>query len=127
MLLGTPTLSLVGAVGAALTLGARRGGVLIPLLVLPLYVPALIFRVGATDAALFGLAARPHLLLLGAELLVMLVVTPLAGAAALRQALEWASECFPPALGAAGWASLVAHWWPIGRSEEHTSELQSLM
>src|SRR3546814_18266797 len=66
MLLGTPTLSLVGAVGAALTLGARRGGVLIPLLVLPLYVPALIFGVGATDAALFGLAARPHLLLLGA-------------------------------------------------------------
>src|SRR3546814_7751487 len=49
MLLGTPTLSLVGAVGAALTLGARRGGVLIPLLVLPLYVPALIFGVGAPD------------------------------------------------------------------------------
>src|SRR3546814_11056873 len=72
MLLGTPTLSLVGAVGAALTLGARRGGVLIPLLVLPLYVPALIFGVGATDAALFGISARPHLLLLGALLLVML-------------------------------------------------------
>lgn len=88
MLLGTPTLSLVGAVGAALTLGARRGGVLIPLLVLPLYVPALIFGVGATDAALQGLAVRPHLLLLGAVLLVMLVVTPLAGAAALREALE---------------------------------------
>ncbi|GAB4392951.1 MAG: heme exporter protein CcmB [Kiloniellaceae bacterium] len=88
MALGTPTLSLVGAVGAALTLGARRGGVLIPLLVLPLYVPALIFGVGATDAALMGVAARPHLLLLGAVLLVMLVVTPLAGAAALRQALE---------------------------------------
>ncbi len=88
MLLGTPTLSLVGAVGAALTLGARRGGVLIPLLVLPLYVPALIFGVGATDAALMGMAVRPHLLLLGAVLLVMLIVTPLAGAAALRQALE---------------------------------------
>ncbi|WP_193366961.1 heme exporter protein CcmB [Pelagibius marinus] len=88
MLLGTPTLSLVGAVGAALTLGARRGGVLIPLLVLPLYVPALIFGVGATDAALLGLTARPHLLLLGAVLLVMLVITPLAGAAALRQAIE---------------------------------------
>lgn len=88
MLLGTPTLSLVGAVGAALTLGARRGGVLIPLLVLPLYVPALIFGVGATDAALQGLAARPHLLLLGAVLLAMLVVAPLAAAAALRQAGE---------------------------------------
>ena len=88
MLLGTPSLSLIGAVGAALTLGARRGGVLIPLLVLPLYIPALIFGVSATDAALQGFAARPHLLLLGAVLLVMLVITPLAGAAALRQALE---------------------------------------
>jgi heme exporter protein B len=88
MLLGTPTLSLIGAVGAALTLGARRGGVLIPLLVLPLYIPALIFGVGAVDAALQGFPARPHLLLLGAVLLVMLVITPLAGAAALRQALE---------------------------------------
>ncbi len=88
MLLGTPSLSLIGAVGAALTLGARRGGVLIPLLVLPLYIPALICGVGATDAALQGCAARPHLLLLGAVLLVMLVITPLAGAAALRQALE---------------------------------------
>src|SRR3546814_11014757 len=81
MLLGTPTLSLVGAVGAALTLGARRGGVLIPLLVLPLYVPALIFGVGATDAALQGLTARPHLLLLGAVLLAMLEI----GRAACRE------------------------------------------
>ncbi len=88
MLLGTPVLSLIGAIGAALTLGARRGGVLIPLLVLPLYVPALIFGVGATEAALVGLSARPDLMLLGALLLVMLVITPLAGAAALRQALE---------------------------------------
>ncbi len=88
MLLGTPVLSLIGAVGAALTLGARRGGVLIPLLVLPLYIPALIFGVGATEAALVGLSARPDLLFLGALLLVMLVITPLAGAAALRQALE---------------------------------------
>ncbi|NIA72229.1 heme exporter protein CcmB [Pelagibius litoralis] len=88
MLLGTPILSLIGAIGAALTLGARRGGVLIPLLVLPLYIPALIFGVGATDAALAGLSARPDLMLLAALLLVMLVITPLAGAAALRQALE---------------------------------------
>lgn len=86
--LGTPVLSLIGAVGAALTLGARRGGVLIPLLVLPLYIPALIFGVGATEAALAELSARPNLLLLGALLLVMLVIAPLAGAAALRQALE---------------------------------------
>lgn len=88
MLLGTPVLSLIGAVGAALTLGARRGGVLIPLLVLPLYVPALIFGVGATEAALADLSARANLLFLGALLLVMLLVTPLAAAAALRQALE---------------------------------------
>ncbi len=88
MLLGTPVLSLIGAVGAALTLGARRGGVLIPLLVLPLYIPPLIFGVGATESALSGLSARPDLLLLGALLLVMLLVAPLAAAAALRQALE---------------------------------------
>lgn len=88
MALGTPTLSLIGAIGAALTLGARRGGVLIPLLVLPLYVPALIFGVAATDAALAGLSAKPHLLFLGALLLVMLFVAPWAGAIALRQALE---------------------------------------
>ncbi len=86
MALGTPSLSLVGAVGAALALGARRGGVLIPLLVLPLYVPALIFGVGATDAALVDLSAKPHLLLLAALLLVMLLVSPLAAAAALRRA-----------------------------------------
>jgi len=88
MLLGSPSLSLIGAIGAALVLGARRGGVLIPLLVLPLNVPVLIFGVGAVDAALAGLNARPHLLFLGAILLVFLVVTPLAGAAALRQAAE---------------------------------------
>lgn len=88
MLLGTPSLSLLGAFGAALTLGARRGGVLIPLLVLPFCVPVLILGVAAIDAALTGLPARPHLLLLAAVFLVMLVIAPLAGAAALRQALE---------------------------------------
>jgi heme exporter protein B len=88
MLLGTPSLSLIGAIGAALTLGARRGGVLVPLLVLPLYVPVLIFGVLAVDAALAGQAARPHLLLLGAVLLAALVLAPLAAAAALRQAVE---------------------------------------
>lgn len=88
MALGTPSLSLFGAVGAALTLGARRGGVLIPLLVLPLNIPVLIFGVAAVDANLAGLSARPHLLLLAALLLVTLFVAPLAAAAALRQALE---------------------------------------
>ena len=86
--LGSPSLSLIGAVGAALTLGARRGGVLIPLLVLPLNIPVLIFGVAAIDAELAGLSARPHLLFLGALFLVTLVTAPLAGAAALRQALE---------------------------------------
>ena len=88
MALGSPSLSLIGAVGAALTLGARRGGVLIPLLVLPLNIPVLIFGVAAIDAELAGLSARPHLLFLGALFLVSLVTAPLAGAAALRQALE---------------------------------------
>lgn len=88
LLLGTPTLSLIGAIGAGLTLGARRGGVLIALLILPLYIPVLIFGVAAVDAAASGLAARPHLLLLGGLLAVFLPVSPVATAAALRQALE---------------------------------------
>ena len=88
MALGSPSLSLIGAFGAALTLGARRGGVLIPLLVLPLNIPVLIFGVAAIDAALAGLSPRPHLLFLGALFLITLVTAPLAGAAALRQALE---------------------------------------
>lgn len=88
MALGTPTLSLLGAVGAALTLGARRGGVLIPLLVLPLYIPVLIFGVSAVDASLAGLGARPQLLLMGAGLLAALALAPWAAAAALRQAME---------------------------------------
>jgi len=88
MALGTPSLSLIGATGAALALGARRGGVLIPLLVLPLNVPVLIFGVGAIDATLAGLDAKPHLLFLGALFLVALVTAPLAAAAALRQAIE---------------------------------------
>ena len=87
LLLGTPTLSLIGAVGAALTLGARRGGVLLPLLVLPLYVPVLIFGVAAVDAASAGLAAGRPLALLGGILLAALPLAPWAAAAALRQAL----------------------------------------
>lgn len=88
MLLGTPTLSLIGAMGAALVLGARRGGVLLSLLVLPLYVPVLIFGVGAIDAAVQGLPSQSHLLILGGQLLAALALTPWAAAAALRQALE---------------------------------------
>jgi heme exporter protein B len=88
LLLGTPTLSLIGAVGAALSLGARRGGVLLSLLVLPLYIPVLIFGVLAVEQTIGGLAARPHLLLLGALLAAALPLAPVAAAAALRQALE---------------------------------------
>ena len=88
LLLGTPALSLIGGIGAALTLGARRGGVLISLLILPLYIPVLIFGAGAIDAALNGLSARPHLLILTALLAGALPLAPIASAAALRQALE---------------------------------------
>lgn len=86
--LGTPSLGLIGAVGAALTLGARGRGVLVSLLVLPLYVPVLIFGAGAVEAVMSGIDAGGHLSLLGALLLVSLVVAPLAGAAALRIALD---------------------------------------
>jgi heme exporter protein B len=88
LLLGTPTLSLIGAMGAALVLGARRGGVLLSLLILPLYVPVLIFAVGAVDAAAQGLPVRGHLLILGGLLLAALPLAPLATVAALRQAVE---------------------------------------
>lgn len=88
MALGTPVLSLIGAIGAALVLGARRGGVLVSLLILPLYVPVLIFGVGAIDAAVQGLSAEPHLLILAAMLAACLPLAPWATSAALRQALE---------------------------------------
>jgi heme exporter protein B len=88
MLLGTPSLTLIGAIGAALTVGARRGGALLSLLMLPLYVPVLIFGVGAVDAAISGMAVRPHFLILGALLTGGLVLAPLAAAAALRQAVQ---------------------------------------
>ena len=87
LLLGTPVLSLIGAVGAALVLGSRRGGVLVSLLVLPLFIPVLIFGVGAVDAAIGGFPAAPFLLVLGGLLLAALPLCPWAGAAALRQAL----------------------------------------
>jgi len=88
MLLGTPAISLVGTVGAALILGARRGGVLLSLLVLPLMVPVLIFGAAAVDAALSGAGARPHLMILAAMSLATIVLCPFAAAASLRQALE---------------------------------------
>ncbi len=88
MALGTPTLSLLGAIGAALTVTLRRGGVLIGLLVLPLYVPTLIFGVGAVDAAVYDLSVRPHLMVLGGMLLAALALCPWASAAALRHSLE---------------------------------------
>lgn len=88
LLLGTPSLSLIGAIGAALTLGARRGAVLVPLLTLPLLIPVLIFGVGAVEAAAYGLSASPHLLLLGAFLAGSLALSPFAMAGAIKLALE---------------------------------------
>ena len=76
LLLGTPTLSLIGAVGAALTVGARRGGVLLTLLVLPLYIPVLIFGAGAAESAVAAQGARAHLLVLAAFLLAALPLCP---------------------------------------------------
>jgi len=88
MLIGTPALSLIGAVGAALTVGMRRGGVLLSLLVLPLYIPVLIFRVASISAALIGQDGSPAMMLLGALSLFSLVLAPPAAAAALRLSLE---------------------------------------
>jgi len=88
LVIGTPALSLLGAIGAALTVSIRRGGVLMSLLVLPLYIPTLIFGVGAIDAAVHAADPLPHLALLGAVSLVALVMAPLATAYALRLALE---------------------------------------
>ncbi|MBT3395836.1 MAG: heme exporter protein CcmB [Alphaproteobacteria bacterium] len=88
MLLGTPVLSLIGGIGAALTVGVRRGGVLLSLLVLPLYVPTLIFGVIAVDEGVNGLGAQPHIMLLSAMLLGAIALAPWASAAALRLNME---------------------------------------
>ncbi len=88
LLLGTPTLSMVGAIGTALTVGLSRGGVLLALLVLPLYVPVLIFGTRAVDLASSGLPAAPSLYLLGSMLVLALALAPLAIVAALRISLE---------------------------------------
>ena len=88
LLLGTPTLSLLGAIGAALTLGLRTGGILVALLVLPLYIPVLIFGAGAVEATASGLGGQAHLSMLGAILLIALLATPIATSAALRISSE---------------------------------------
>lgn len=88
LLIGTPVLSMIGAIAAALTLGARGQSVLIALLVLPLYVPVLIFGAGAVEAALSGIDYSGHLALLGAGTLLGLVATPFVVAAALKISLD---------------------------------------
>ena len=88
LLLGTPVLSMIGAVGAALTLGLRGGGVLVSLLVLPLTIPVLIFGAGAVEAVNSGLDAVSNFALLGAFLLFALVFTPFVAAQALRISME---------------------------------------
>jgi heme exporter protein B len=88
LLLGTPVLSLIGAIGAALTLGLRGGGVLLSLLVLPLYVPVLIMGAGGVELAAAGMGAQGHLLLLAAMLVGAAALAPWAIAAALRISIE---------------------------------------
>ena len=88
LLLGTPILSMIGAVGAALTLGLRGGGVLVSLLVLPLCIPVLIFGAGAVEAVSTGMSIVSHLSLMGAMLVLALVFTPWVTAQALRISME---------------------------------------
>jgi heme exporter protein B len=88
LLLGTPALSLIGSVAAALTLGARRQGVVLSILVLPLYVPPLVFGAGSVEAGTAGVGTRAYLLILAALTLGALAFCPWASAAALRQAIE---------------------------------------
>ncbi|HEY0844114.1 MAG TPA: heme exporter protein CcmB [Noviherbaspirillum sp.] len=88
LLLGTPVLSLIGSIGAALTLGVRGGGVLVSLLVLPLYIPVLIFGAGAVGAEASGVGVAAHMLLLGGVLAGSIALAPWATAAGLRIALE---------------------------------------
>jgi heme exporter protein B len=88
LLMGTLALSLIGSIGAALTLGIRGTGVLIAILVLPLYIPVLVFGAGAVNAVSIGMSPNGALSLLGAVLAMALVFAPLASAAALKIALE---------------------------------------
>jgi heme exporter protein B len=88
LLLGTPILSLLGAVGAALTVGLKRGGLLLTLIILPLYVPVLILGAGAVMATINGVDPTAQIAWLGAILALMLTLTPFAAALALRVGLE---------------------------------------
>ena len=88
LLIGTPVLSLIGSVGAALTVGLRAGGVLLSLLVIPLYIPVLIFGTGTVMAAGSGADVSGHLALMAAMLVSALVLAPLAAAAALKISLS---------------------------------------
>lgn len=88
LLVGTPVLSLVGAIGAALTLGLRSGGVLLSLLIIPLYIPVLIFGTGTVAAATDGGSVSGHLALMGAMLVLAVTLAPLAAAASLRISLS---------------------------------------
>jgi heme exporter protein B len=88
LLLGTPTLSMIGAIGAALTLGLRGSGLLVALLVLPLFIPVLIFGAGAVSNSLAGIGSEANLSLLGACFLLSLAFAPWATAVALRIALD---------------------------------------
>jgi heme exporter protein B len=88
LLIGTPLLSLIGSIGAALTLATRGGGMLLSLLVLPLVIPVLIFGAGAVDAHQAGLPIDGHFYLLGAMLAIALFFAPIATAASLRIAVE---------------------------------------
>lgn len=88
LLVGTPVLSLIGAVGAGLTLGVRGGGVLLSLIILPLYIPVLIFGAGAVEAARTGLGVEAHFSLLGAFFVGSLLLAPIGAAAALRISLD---------------------------------------
>ncbi len=88
LLMGTPALSLIGAIGAALTLGLRGGGVLVSLLVLPLTIPVLIFGAGAVEANVSGLGAEGHVSMLAAIFILSLLLAPLATALSLRVSVE---------------------------------------
>ena len=89
LLLGTPVLSLIGAIGAALTLGLRGGGILLALLILPLYIPVLVYGAGAVEVGAVAFdEARPYLTLLAAFLVAALALAPFASSAALRISIE---------------------------------------
>jgi heme exporter protein B len=88
LLIGTPLLSLIGSIGAALTLGVRGGGVLLSLLVLPLFIPALVFGAGSVEAQSAGLGVQGHLSVLGAMLVLAAFFAPWATTASLRIAME---------------------------------------